>query len=322
MDEAALAAVREWTFSCRASWEQTRRESDPRAVPPRPSNGGRGGRRFFPPETPTPASASAPSPTSPAPAATGAAATKAAQVPAGPMKGREATATNAAAPPMEPAKGDALSGVEDVSVRGKLTRRNLGASDYTSPWESSPRSLGRTPRIHASWHLAFSSRTKEGPGTRSRSFSVDHSRADPESVGDCPSDGPHGSSFWQSFAEDSPVHLDQIAAQYVGVAAADGGLIESRIDDFHGVPFQPFTDHAGTPIPWRNCAGTYYTLPGNGAMFFTTLSVPVCPGASDPNKCIHDYYDYIRYTQSTQGHLNSQGNCYIDRQFPAPSGGS
>ena len=35
-----------------------------------------------------------------------------------------------------------------------------------------------------------------------------------------------------------------------------------------------------------------------------------------------DYYDYIRYSQSTQGHLNSQGLCYIDRQFPSPPGGS
>jgi hypothetical protein len=129
--------------------------------------------------------------------------------------------------------------------------------------------------------------------------------------------------FWQSFAEDTPVHWDDIAGQYVGVAGpSDGGLIESHIDDFHGVPFQPFTDHTGTPLPWRNCAGPYYTPPGNGAMFFTTLSVPVCPHGTNPAVCIRDYYDYIRYTQSTQGHLNSQGLCFIDRQFPSPPGGS
>ena len=129
--------------------------------------------------------------------------------------------------------------------------------------------------------------------------------------------------FWQSFAEDTPVHWDDIAGQYVGVAGPkDGGFIESHVDDFHGVPFQPFTDHTGTPLPWRNCAGPNYTPPGNGAMFFTTLSVPVCPGGTDPSKCIRDYYDFIRYTQSTQGHLNSQGLCYIDRQFPSPPGGS
>jgi len=128
--------------------------------------------------------------------------------------------------------------------------------------------------------------------------------------------------FWESFAEDTPVHWDQIAAQYVGVTPGDGGLIESHIDDFHGVPFQGFTDHKGTPIPWRNCSGPNYTPPGNGQMSFSTLTVPVNPHASSPAEAIRDYYDYIRYTQSTQGHLNSQGLCFIDRQFPSPPGGS
>jgi hypothetical protein len=129
--------------------------------------------------------------------------------------------------------------------------------------------------------------------------------------------------FWESFAEDTPVHWDQIATQYVGVSpGADASFIESHIDDFHGVPFQGFTDHHGTPIPWRNCSGPNYTPPGNGQMSFNTLTVPVCPHGTNPAVCIRDYYDYIRYTQSTQGHLNSQGLCFIDRQFPSPPGGS
>jgi hypothetical protein len=129
--------------------------------------------------------------------------------------------------------------------------------------------------------------------------------------------------FWESFAEDTPVHWDQIAAQYVGVASpADGGLIEAHIDDFHGVPVHGFTDHLGTPLPWRNCSGSNYMPPGNGQMSFNTLTVPIDPHETDPSKAIRDYYDYIRYTQSTQGHLNSQGLCYIARQFPSPPGGS
>lgn len=128
--------------------------------------------------------------------------------------------------------------------------------------------------------------------------------------------------FWDSFAENSPLHWDQIAAQYVGVTPPDGGIIESHLEDFRGVAFQGFTDHQGTPIPWRNCAGTYGMPPGNGQMSFGTLSVAVNPHETDPSKAIRDYYDYMRYTQSSQGHLNSQGLCYIDRQFPAPPGGS
>jgi hypothetical protein len=135
--------------------------------------------------------------------------------------------------------------------------------------------------------------------------------------------------FWESFAENSPVHWDQIAAQYVGAS----GVPQATIEDMVGVPFNGFTDKKGTPLPWRNCAGPNYTPPGNGQMNFSTLSVKqnpkgVCTGMNgvdstmDDCPAIRDYYDFIRYTQSTQGHLNSQGLCFIDRQFPAPAGGS
>ena len=45
---------------------------------------------------------------------------------------------------------------------------------------------------------------------------------------------------------------------------------------------------------------------------------------ASPNPAVglRNYYDFIRYTQATQGHLNSQGLCYIARQYPAPPGGS
>ena len=107
----------------------------------------------------------------------------------------------------------------------------------------------------------------------------------------------------------------------------------AHTEDLKGVPFGPFTDKNGNVMPWRDCEPSYYTPPGNGAMSFSTLSVPqnpngTCTGTigqdstSDDCPAIRDYYDFIRYTQSTQGHLNSQGLCFIDRQFPAPAGGS
>jgi hypothetical protein len=124
--------------------------------------------------------------------------------------------------------------------------------------------------------------------------------------------------FWESFAENSPVHWDQIAAQYVGAT----GVPEAHTEDLKGVPFYAFTDKLGAPLPWRNCSGPNYTPPGNGQMQFNPLSVPVDPSGTDPSKALRDYYDYIRYSQSTQGHLNSQGLCFISRQYPAPPGGS
>jgi hypothetical protein len=124
--------------------------------------------------------------------------------------------------------------------------------------------------------------------------------------------------FWDSFAENSPLHWDPIAAQFVGVA----GVPEVHTEDMKGVNFQAFTDKTGTPLPWRNCAGLFYTPPPSGQIRFDPLTVPVNANATDPSTALRDYYDYMRQTQSTQGHLNSQGLCFIDRQFPAPPGGS
>ncbi len=134
--------------------------------------------------------------------------------------------------------------------------------------------------------------------------------------------------FWESFEEDTPVHWDQIAGQYVGVNSP-----VAHTEDLKGVPFNPFTDKAGNVMPWRDCEPTLYTPPTNGPMSFSTLSVPqdpkgTCTGSEgqdfskDNCPAIRDYYDFMRYTQSTQGHLNSQGLCYIDRQYAAPAGGS
>ena len=127
--------------------------------------------------------------------------------------------------------------------------------------------------------------------------------------------------FWESFVENTPVHLDQIAAQYVGST----GVPEAHTEDMKGVSPAGFTDKSGTPLPWHNCSGDNYSPLGDGQMFFYTRGIPVNPaGTCVPGNCnvIRDYYDFLRYNQSTQGHLNSQGACYVDRQYPSPVGNS
>ncbi len=52
-------------------------------------------------------------------------------------------------------------------------------------------------------------------------------------------------------------------------------------------------------------------------MGFDTLGVPVDP-SGDPSTSIRDLYDYMTYNQSTQGHLNSDGLCYVQRHYPSP----
>jgi hypothetical protein len=123
--------------------------------------------------------------------------------------------------------------------------------------------------------------------------------------------------FWESFAENAPLHWDNIAAQYLGVTSP-----VAHTEDMKGVNFTAFTDKAGTPIPWRTCDPGYYMPSGTGQLGFDPLHVAVTIGGTNPATGLRDYYDYIRYSQSTQGHLNSQGLCYIDRQYPSPPGGS
>jgi hypothetical protein len=52
---------------------------------------------------------------------------------------------------------------------------------------------------------------------------------------------------------------------------------------------------------------------------FDMLNLPFDPHGTAPSKAIRDDYAYVRYSQSTQGHLNSQGLCFVSRNFPSPS---
>ncbi len=138
-------------------------------------------------------------------------------------------------------------------------------------------------------------------------------------------------------AHGSPL-LGELRGEHPRALGPDRGAVhrqdepDGAPEDFIGVPFSPFEDKNKVVMPWQWCETTY-TPPSNGAMSFDTLSVPIDPNGTCTGMigqdftmanctAIRDYYDFIRYTQSTQGHLNSQGLCFIDRQYPAPAGGS
>ncbi|HWZ92953.1 MAG TPA: hypothetical protein VNW92_29005 [Polyangiaceae bacterium] len=126
--------------------------------------------------------------------------------------------------------------------------------------------------------------------------------------------------FWESFAEGSALRFDQIAAQYVGVTDP-----VATVEDMVGVDFTAFTDKTGKALPMRSCvAASFYTpqYPTGQQLHFDALKVPVDKTGTDPAKAIRDYFEYTRYTQSTQGHLNSQGLCFVARNYPSPAGGS
>jgi hypothetical protein len=123
--------------------------------------------------------------------------------------------------------------------------------------------------------------------------------------------------FWESFTHDTPAHFDPLAA----LATKDAnGNYTVTLDAVKGVNYTAFKDANGKGLPWRWCRPdlTMYTPPNMAqVMNFDSLGIPYNP-AGDPTKVMRDYYDYMTYDQSTQGHLNSDGLCFVQRHYPSP----
>jgi hypothetical protein len=119
--------------------------------------------------------------------------------------------------------------------------------------------------------------------------------------------------FWESLTHDTPAHFDQLAA--LAVKDAQGNY-RVTMDDTKGVDYTAF--QFGTqPLPWRACAPDYVPPNDNLQMGFDSLNVPH-NRAGDPATAMRDYQDYMTYNQSTQGHLNSDGLCFVERKYPSP----
>jgi hypothetical protein len=122
--------------------------------------------------------------------------------------------------------------------------------------------------------------------------------------------------FWESFVHDSPAHFDMIAAQYTVPAGMTAGTASAVLEDMRGVDPTAITDKQKNPVPWRTC-DPFYTPPGTGQMSFDTTGVPVRRGGNQA-WYIRDLYDFMTYNQSTQGHLDSDGLCFVQRNYPSP----
>jgi hypothetical protein len=140
--------------------------------------------------------------------------------------------------------------------------------------------------------------------------------------------------FWDSVLHDSPAHFDQFAARVVPPAAdggtsSDGAATEGgatggatpptptvTLDMTMGVDYRSYTDSNGNPLKWRYCMDppTDVHAQLTGAMAFDPQSVSHATG-SDRTTGLLDYYDYTTYNQSTQGHLNSNGLCALQRHY-------
>jgi hypothetical protein len=120
--------------------------------------------------------------------------------------------------------------------------------------------------------------------------------------------------FWESFEHDTPAHFDQLAS--LAVKQPDGTYLVT-LPQAQGVDYQAFRDPAGNPLPWRACDANYSPPNTSPQMGFNSLKIIEDPGR-DPSRFMRDYQDYMRYDQSTQGHLNSDGLCFVQRHYPSP----
>jgi hypothetical protein len=120
-------------------------------------------------------------------------------------------------------------------------------------------------------------------------------------------------AFWENFVHDSPAHFDQIAAQYVGVASPTATLADLElVTNFN----TGFTDKGGLALPWRACGP--FPLGGTGQMRFDPGTVPVNPAAATADLALRNYREALTYSESTMGHLNADGLCFVQRNYPSP----
>jgi hypothetical protein len=122
--------------------------------------------------------------------------------------------------------------------------------------------------------------------------------------------------FWDSVLHDSPAHFDQFAARAVG---ADAGVRTVTLEMTEGVDYTAYTDALGRVLDWRYCIDPPTDVHPmlKGPMRFDPEGVPHAVGSSAASG-LRDYYDFTTYDQSTQGHLNSDGLCFVKRNYPSP----
>jgi hypothetical protein len=122
--------------------------------------------------------------------------------------------------------------------------------------------------------------------------------------------------FWDSTVHDSPPHFDQFAARALG---RDGGEPTVTLQDTIGVDYTAYTDALNRPLKWRYCVEppTDAHAKLTGDMAFVPGTVPHATGVEAATG-LRDYYDFATYDQSTQGHLNSDGLCFVKRNYASP----
>jgi hypothetical protein len=128
--------------------------------------------------------------------------------------------------------------------------------------------------------------------------------------------------FWDSVLHDSPAHFDQFAARVAGRGPAGTNVVFPTVtlETTEGIPYRAYTDALGEQLNWRYCVAPPTDVHNQlvGPMAFDAQKISIASGAARTSSGLRDYYDFATYDQSTQGHLNSDGLCYVSRHYPSP----
>lgn len=118
--------------------------------------------------------------------------------------------------------------------------------------------------------------------------------------------------FWEALTHDAPLHFDPIAAL---AREVDGKTSTVTLDDLAGADFTSFKDRSGAHLPWRSCVAGYVAQ--RGGVFYDPRSVPIDPSATS-DRALRDFRDFVSYAESTMGHLNADGLCFVRRAYASP----
>jgi hypothetical protein len=110
--------------------------------------------------------------------------------------------------------------------------------------------------------------------------------------------------FWDRLTHDRPLHFDPFAAS--AHEDASGAFVLASADlaraDYNG-----FRTRDGAALAPRACVTDFTPGPG-GQLRFDPAGVAPLP----------TFLDYVKYSQSTMGHLNADGLCAVVRRYPSP----
>jgi hypothetical protein len=121
--------------------------------------------------------------------------------------------------------------------------------------------------------------------------------------------------FWEALIEDAPLRWDALAARKSVATGMGPATAELTTSDLSFDFFAP-RDAQNAPVPWRTCGPVEANERTTGTVSYDPANVPTSPQGGAAG--LKDLLEYMTYNLSSFGHLNNDGLCFPDRQYPSP----